>query len=145
MLRCSKRKHKGLTLVEVVVALGVMALSTVAMTHAMLVMNQNAAMSRVRNLAKTKVLERIQEVSTVAYDPTAKPPVVPSILVLGTRTETVQIDIAEAKVPSIPSTVKWVVGKVNGSDVFRAVTCSVEYYYLGRKQTYEVITFRSPD
>lgn len=144
MQKSSRANIAGLTLIEVMVAAAVLALTTIAMTQAMLVLNRNSAIARVRNLAKAMVLGRIQEVAALAYDPTASPAVIPTPLALSNTTTSVNLGDSTAGVGSLPATLTWNVTNV-GATTIRQIKVRVDYTYLNRKQNYEVVTFRAPD
>lgn len=135
---------RGFTIVEILVAVAMIAITTVAMTQAMLIVNRNAAVTRVRNLAKAMVLSRIQEVGAVAYDPAASPAVIPTILAPGVTNEAVNLGDASTQLGLLPANLQWTVAAV-GATGTRSVTARLTYTYMSRPQSYEVLTFRSPD
>ncbi|HEV7405345.1 MAG TPA: hypothetical protein VGO11_20545 [Chthoniobacteraceae bacterium] len=135
---------RAFTIVEILVAVGVLAVTTIAMTQAMLVLNRNSAVARVKNLAKALVLSRIQEVAAVTYDYNATPQVIPTLLNVGVTTENVNIGDASTGLGNVPGTLTWTVASV-GAIGIRSVKCRVAYTYMGRPQSYEQLTYRSPD
>ena len=135
---------RAFTIIEILVAVGVLAVTTIAMTQSMLVLNRNSAIARVKNLTKALVLSRIQEVAAVTYDYNATPQVIPTILNIGTTTENVNIGDASTGLGNMPGTLTWTVAAV-GSIGIRSVKCRVAYTYMGRAQSYEQLTYRSPD
>ena len=144
MNKTRHRSARGFTIVEVLVAVGVLAVTTIAMTQAMLILNRNSAIARVKNLGKAMVLGRIQEIGSIAYKPTATPPVVPTLLNVGTTSEAVTLGDSSAEIGSLPGTLQWTVASV-GSTSTRSVKLRLTYTYMGRAQSYEVLTYRSPD
>ncbi len=143
MLKSLKAKSWGLSLAEVVVSLGVLALTTVVMTQAMLVLNRNSAVARVRNLAKAAVLGRVQEVNALPLDPASGAPI-PTLLQAGSTTTDVDLGDSSADIGRLPAKIHWTVAKL-GSTETRSIRCRAEYTYLGRPQNYEVVTFRAPN
>jgi type II secretory pathway pseudopilin PulG len=159
MRRSPKAKHQAFTLVEVMVAAGLLALSTVLMTQSMLVLNRNSSIARVRNLAKAKVLEKIQEATVVKYAPNTddktEPP--PLKLTSGEVLENIELGDATAGIGKLPAKRYYSVkaaGTLSGDKAVqddkdvksvRVVTCRIEYTYLGKTRTYEAVTYRSPD
>jgi prepilin-type N-terminal cleavage/methylation domain-containing protein len=135
----------GYTLVEVMVALGVLAICAVAITQALLQINRQAAISRVTNAAKAEALSRIQQVSQCSYDPDASPPVIPSILTVGTSTTSVDLGSNLTGLGSIPATETWTVASVSGDAEILSVKCAITYQYLKRNLSYELFTYKSPD
>jgi hypothetical protein len=144
MKRSVRANKQGITLAEILVSLGAMALAMMLMTQAMIVLNKSAARSRVRNLARAMVLGRIQEAGVVSYDPTGTPPVVPPILAVGTTSEAVNLGDSSTGIGSLPATLQWIVASA-GTNKTVSVRCRVDYTYLGRAQAYEASTFRAAD
>jgi hypothetical protein len=138
-----KRRRSAFAIAEVVVASTILILTVVTGTHALLKINRQAAMARVINAAKAEALSRIQQVTQCSYSPTATPPVIPSLLAIGTRNENIELGSASTDLGSIPGTATWTVTNV-GSDIL-SVRCSVAYKYLGRDLSYELFTYKSPD
>jgi prepilin-type N-terminal cleavage/methylation domain-containing protein len=144
-MKSSRQTHRrGLTLVEVMVAASVLALTTIAMTQSMLILNRNSAISRVRNLAKALVLGKIQEAAVVDYDPAGSPAVIPTILNTGTTTTSVSLGDTTTQLGTVPATVTWTVTNTGVSSVL-SIKCRITYTYLKRAQSYEVLTYRTPD
>lgn len=137
-------KIRAFTIVEILVAVGVLAIASIAMTQAMLVLNKNSAVARTKNLAKALVLSRIQEVAAVTYDTSATPQVISPLLSLGTTTESVNIGDASTGLGNLPGTLTWTVASV-GTIGVRSIRCRVAYTFMGRSQSYEQFTYRSPD
>jgi hypothetical protein len=126
-------------------ALAVLALCTVSVTQALLRVNRQAAISRVTNAAKAEALSRIQQVSQYSYAPDATPPVVPSVLAIGTTTQSVDLGSSLTGLGSIPGTATWTVASVPGDAEILSVRCTINYQYLSRHLSYEVFTYKSPD
>jgi type II secretory pathway pseudopilin PulG len=141
----SRPSLRGFAIVEVVVAMAVLALTVVASTQALLHSNRQAAISRMTNAAKAEALSRIQQVSQCAFNPDALPPVVPTILSVGTTTETVDLGSETTDLGEIPGTVTWTVSQVGGSPRLLNVRCKVAYQYLGHNLSYELFTYKSSD
>lgn len=144
MVRC-RRRTAGFTLVEVMVAVGVLALVSVSVTQAMLQMNRRAAIARVTNAAKAEALSRIQQVSQCAYNPDATPAVIPSILTLQNTSTQIDLGSTLTGLGSIPGTATWNVTDLASGTNIRSVRCTVAYKYLGKNLSYELVTYRSPD
>lgn len=147
---CGLRLRRGraaFTLVEVMVAAAVLALTSLTATQVLLRLNRQAAAIRVMNAAKTEALSRIQQVSQSAYAPNADPPVIPDLLKVNATPTSTAIDLGSTTTDlgSIPGTVTWTVANVNGSSGIRSVKCTVNYTYLGKNLSYELLTYKSPD
>jgi hypothetical protein len=127
------------------VAATVLVLTAVGVTQALLQLNRQAATSRVMNAAKAEALSRIQQVAQCAYNPVALPPVIPSILIVGTTTQTVDLGSSLTGLGNIPATATWTVSSVSGSANTRSVRCTINYKYLSRNLAYELFTYKSPD
>lgn len=138
-------RRAGFTLVEVMVASAVLALTAISATQALLQINRQAAISRVSNAAKAEALSRIQQVSQCAYDPDALPPVIPSILTVGTTTQAVDLGSTLTNLGSIPGTATWTVASVAGGAGILSVRCTITYRYLNRNLSYELFTYKAPD
>lgn len=137
----------GLTLLEVMVSAGVLAITTIAMTQSMLILNRNSSLARVRNLAKAMVLSRIQEVGAEAYNPTANPAVIPSNLAVtgsGGTVTNVNLGDASTELGPVPATMTWTVTNTGKLSIL-SVDCLVSYTFLGRKEKYEIVIYRAPD
>lgn len=134
------------TLVEVMVAAAVLALTTLTATQVLLRLNRQAATIRVMNAAKAEALSRIQQVSQIAYAPNANTPVVPTLLTVGTTTTNIDLGSTSTDLGSIPGTATWTVANVgaSGSGIV-SVRCTINYTYLGRSLSYELFTYKSPD
>ena len=142
----AKRKAwAGFTLVEVMVAVSVLALSTVSVTQALLQINRRAAISRVTNAAKAEALSRIQQVSQWAYDPEATPPVIPAGLAVGTTTQAIDLGSNATDLGSIPGTAVWTVTSISPVSKILSVRCTINYTYLSKNLTYELFTYKAPD
>jgi prepilin-type N-terminal cleavage/methylation domain-containing protein len=136
----------GYTLVEIMVAMTVLALTAVSVTQALLQINRRAAIARVINAAKAEALSRIQQVSQCSYNPTATPtPVIPTILATGTTTTTVDLGSTATGLGSIPATETWTVSSVATGANILFVKCTLKYTYLNRNLSYELSTYKSPD
>lgn len=140
-----KKSKAGFTLVEVVVAVAVLTLTAVGVTQALLQLNRQAALSRVTNAAKAEAISQIQQISQCAYNPDAVPPVIPTILNVGTRTQQADLGSKQTDLGSIPATITTTVAAVPGGAGIRSVRCTVAYTYLGRNLSYELFTYKSPD
>ncbi len=140
-----RRNEAGFTLVEVMIAAAVLAITAVTSTQALLQLNRQAAVVRVMNAAKAAALSRIQQVSQCAYNPTASPAVVPALLTVGTTTSSTDLGSTSTDLGSIPATVTWVVANVAGQPSLLSVRCRVNYTYLGRNLTYELFTYKAAD
>jgi len=138
-------RRAGFTLVEVMVAVAVLAICAVTMTMSLLQLNRRAAISRVANAAKAEALSRIQQVSQCAYDPSANPPVIPALLTAGTTTSTVDLGSTLTGVGSIPGTATWTVASLSSTTNILSVKCTINYKYLGKSLSYELFTYKSPD
>lgn len=138
--------NAGYTLVEIMVAMAVLALTTVSLTQALLQINRRAAIARVVNAAKAEALSRIQQVAQCSYNPTATPTaVIPTILNCGTTTTTVDLGSSATGLGSIPATETWTVSSVPTSANILFVKCKLTYTYLNRNLSYELSTYKSPD
>ncbi len=135
----------GFTLAEVMVALTILVLGAVTVTQALLQLNRQAATARVMNAAKAEALSRIWQVAQCAYSPDALPAVIPSILTTGTTTTNVDLGSNLTGLGSIPAKATWFVASVPGGAGIRSVRCTINYKYLGRNQSYELFTYKSPD
>jgi prepilin-type N-terminal cleavage/methylation domain-containing protein len=143
--RARRFRRAGFTLVEVMVATALLALTAITATQALLHLNRQAALSRVSNAAKAEALSRIQQVSQCAYNPDALLPVIPSILTIGTTTAQIDLGSTLTDLGSIPGTATWTVSSVSGSSNTRSVRSTITYKYLGRNLSYELFTYKSPD
>ena len=140
-----RKSRAGFTLVEVMVSVMVLVISAVTITQAMLQLNRRAAISRVVNAAKSEALSRIQQVSQCSYDPSATPPVIPSILATGTTTQTVDLGSSLTGLGSIPGTATWTVANLSSTTNMLSVKCTITYKYLGKNLSYELFTYKSSD
>lgn len=140
-----RRRRAAFTLVEVIVAVGVLVISAVTVTQALLKLNRHAAIVRVMNAAKAEALSRIQQVSQCAYAPEALPPVIPSILVTGTTTQAVNLGASTTGLGNIPGTATWTVASIGGGSKILSVRCTITYKYFGKNLSYELFTYKSPD
>jgi hypothetical protein len=127
------------------VALAVLALCSVAVTQALLQLNRQAAITRVENAAKAEALSRIQEVSQCSYSPDATPPVIPSLLTVGTTTSAVDLGSSLTGIGSVPGTATWTVATVPGDAEILSIKCTISYQYLHRNLSYALFTYKSPD
>ena len=139
------KKTRGFTVAEVMGAMAVLAICAVVVTQALLQVNRQAAISRVENAAKAEALSRIQQVSQCSYDPTATPPVVPSILATGTTTQSVDLGSSSTGLGSVPGTATWTVATVAANPNILSVHCTISYQYLHRHLSYDLFTYKSPD
>lgn len=144
-VRSRKRQSSAFTLVEVMVAVMVLAMTAVAVTQSLLQLNRRAAIARVMNAAKAEALSRIQQVSQCSYNPNATPPVIPAILALGTTTQAVDLGSTQTGLGSIPGTATWTVASLPGDGNIRSVQCTITYKYLGKNLSYEMFTYKSED
>ena len=80
------RKHaqRGLTLVEIMISLGILALTSVGGVSAFLLLNRYASNARSVTAAKELCQERIEQAQTMTYVPTANTPSVTGQTVNGT-------------------------------------------------------------
>ena len=78
------RTQRGLTLVEIMISLGILALTSVGGVSAFLLLNRYAADSRSIVAAKELCQERIEQAQTIAYVPTSNTPSVSGQAVNGT-------------------------------------------------------------
>lgn len=127
------------------VAIGVLAMTAVAVTQALLQLNRQAAISRVMNAAKAEALSRIQQVSQCSYNPDATPAVIPALLNVGTTTTTVDLGSNLTGLGSIPATETWTVANVAGNPETLSVRCTLNYTYLGKNLSYELFTYKASD
>lgn len=127
------------------VAMGVLVMTAVAVTQAMLQINRRAAIARVMNAAKAEALSRIQQVSQASYNPDATPAVVPTILNTGTTTASVDLGSSLTGLGSIPGTATWTVATLASNPKIRSVRCTITYKYLNKNLSYELFTYKSPD
>jgi type II secretory pathway pseudopilin PulG len=139
------KRTAGFTIVEVLIASTVLVLTAITVTQALLQVNRQAAISRVMNAAKAEALSRIQQISQCSYSPTAKPPVIPSILTVGTTTQAVDLGSNLTGLGSIPGTATWTVASVSGTTNILSIRCTINYSYLSRNLAYELFTYKSPD
>ncbi|MEP6668427.1 MAG: type II secretion system protein [Chthoniobacter sp.] len=139
-----RKGQMAFTLVEVMVAVMVLAITAVTVTQALLQLNRQAAISRLTNAAKAEALSRIQQVSQCAYDPTATPVVIPTILAVGTTTTAVDLGSSTTGLGSIPGTATWTVASLGTSNIL-SVKCTIAYTYLSKQLSYELFTYKSPD
>ena len=146
VIGCAAHKAShGFAIAEVVVAAALLVVTSVAGTAALLRANRTAALARVVNAAKAEALSRIQEVSQCAFAPDALPPVIPTVLNIGTTTTAVDLGSPATDLKSIPGTLTWTVAAVPGAVSTRSARCTVNYQYLGRTRSYELYTFKSAD
>lgn len=150
--RLRRRTAAAFTLVEVMVAAAVLALTTLTATQVLLRLNRQAALIRVINAAKAEALSRIQQVSQSAYAPNADTPVIPDLLKVRTTTTNIDLggaasttDTAPTDLGHIPATVTWTVASVGGSSGIVSVRCNISYTYLNRNLSYELFTYKAPD
>jgi hypothetical protein len=139
------KSHAAHALIEVIVAVTLLSLTVVGGTRALLNANRQAAISRVSNAAKAKALSRIQQLSQFAFKPDANPPVVPALLSLGTKTESINLGNEATDLGNIPGTLTWTVANAPGVNNIRSVRCKVTYKYLGRDLSYELFTYKAGD
>jgi type II secretory pathway pseudopilin PulG len=140
-----RKGSAGFTLAEVMVACGVLVLTAVSVTQALLQLNRQAAISRVSNAAKAQALSMIQEVSQCSYSPDATPPVIPTLLNVGTTTQSVDLGSTLTGLGSIPGTATWTVASLSDGSNVRSVQCTINYTYLGKNLSYDLFTYKSPD
>lgn len=148
----SRTYRRGFAIAEVLIAIGILSLAIVTATQALLHANRRAALSRVLNLAKAETLSRIQQVSQCAYSPAAVPPVIPSILTIGSSEQTVNLGSSATDLGSsatdlgnIPGKLTWTVNNSPGNIDVLSIRCAVTYQYLGVNQSYELFTYKSAD
>lgn len=125
------------------VSVGILLVTALTVTQALLHLNRQAALSRVTNAAKAEALSRIQQVSQCAYNPDALPPVIPTILTVGTTTQNINLGSNLTGLGNIPGTATWTVQNLPGN--IRSVRCRITYTYLNRNLSYELFTYKSPD
>ncbi len=143
--RAPRNHRAAFTLVEVMVAGVLLVLTAVTVTQALLQLNRQAAISRVKNAAKAEALSRIQQVSQCAYSPDALPAVIPTILNIGTTTQAIDLGSTLTDLGSIPGTATWAVSTVAGTAKILSVRSTITYKYFGKSQSYELFTYKSPD
>ena len=139
------RSEAAHALIEVIVAVTLLSLTVVGGTRAMLNSNRQAAVSRISNAAKAKALSKIQQLSQFAFKPDANPPVVPALLALGTKTESINLGNEATDLGNVPGTLTWTVANASGVNNIRSVRCKVTYKYLGRDLSYELFTYKAGD
>jgi hypothetical protein len=127
------------------VALTVLALTAVTVTQAFLMLNRRAAVSRIITGAKAEALSRIEEVTQLSYQPDATPPVIPTLLAVGTTTSAVDLGSSSTGLGSVPGTATWTVAKVTGTDNTLSVKCTITCKYLNRNLTYALYTYKAQD
>lgn len=142
-----RNSRAAFTLVEVMIATALLALTTVSFSMALMGSLREATNTKLTNLAKAEALSRVQELASIPYDPVASPAVVPAGLALGTKTYSVDLGDAASPIGAVPGTVKVTVSaQANTRNVpIRRILCEVDYSYQKRIFHYEVTTFRSPD
>ena len=78
------RAQRGLTLVEIMISLGILAVTSVGGVSAFLLLNRYASNNRSMTAAKELCQERIEQAQTMSYAPTTSTPSVPGQTVNGT-------------------------------------------------------------
>ena len=104
------RAQRGLTLIEIMISLGVLAVTSVGGVSAFLLLNRYASNNRSITSAKELCQERIEQAQTMVYVPTTNTPSVPGQLVNG--------------VPSNPSNTFNILGTPSNYDATGQLTTS---------------------
>lgn len=144
--RAFQRKGKAAySLMEVMFALAVLAITSIAITQALLQLNRRAAVTRLLNAAKAEAISRIQEVAQCSYQPTASPAVIPTILTVGTTTTAVDLGSTQTTLGSVPGTATWTVTSLSSTTNILSIRCTVSCTYLNRNISYALFTYKAPD
>jgi len=147
-------RQRGFTLVELMVAVGVVVIAGMVGVQAMALLNAKAASMRIMNNARAIVQRNIDTAMGVAYTATS----VPAILATTTTSGSVYVDDGTANLenvvylrngttPLITGTLtRTVVAEPNseGQALLR-VTFSLTYTYRKHNYTYSMTTLRAPD
>jgi hypothetical protein len=144
------------SLVEVTIALGLLAMTIVACVQALLVSNRMAATNRLNTAARAIVQRNIDTALSVRFDST----VTPGILALTSGTNydddgggdgivdiLVLKDVSGNPLPQVKGTLRrkvTAVGNPQGADI-RLVEFSLTYLFQGRSQTVSMSTIRTTD
>lgn len=155
MRRTTRRDFHGYTLVEVLIAAGVLCLVAIASTQAMTISNRWAAENRMRTNARAVVQRNIDRALGVPFSASQ----IPAILALtsaagqvydddGNGDGLVEVVVQDAAGPVlVPGTLTRTVTatpNTENADI-RRVTFRVNYQFRGRLHTYQMETLRTRD
>ncbi len=147
--------NKGFTLVEVIIACGIIVISFGTMMQVLLQLNRQAILSRVQTSARMVVQRNIDQALAEKFTVS----VIPSILAITSASGvtwdddgggdnrvsiTVQNGTTTATTLGTLTRTVTAIANANGADV-RLVRFSVAYNYRGRPYTYSATTIRSRD
>lgn len=145
----------GFTLVEMLIAAGILCMVAIASTQAMIISNRWAAATRMKTNARAVVQRNIDQALAVPFSSTQ----VPAILATTASTGAVydddgngdnKVDVVvqdsggTAVVPGTLTRIVTAVANSENADI-RRVTFRVAYIFRGRPHTYEMETLRSRD
>lgn len=149
------RRRAGVLLIETMVAAGVLALTIVGASHALLIANRMAAASRVMTGARAVLQRNIDTALAVTFTQTS----IPTMLAItpasgspydddGGFDNTIQISVQDNGTAVVASgrltrTVEAVANPDNAD--IRRVTFTLQYNYQGRPRVVSMATIRSRD
>jgi prepilin-type N-terminal cleavage/methylation domain-containing protein len=155
MRHSKSRGVAGFTLVEMLIAAGILCMVAIASTQAMVVSNRWAAATRMRTNARAVVQRNIDQALAVPFSSTQ----VPTILAITSSTGAVyeddgngdnKVDVVvqdssgSVLVQGMLTRIVTAVANSENADI-RRVTFRVAYLFRGRPYTYEMETLRTRD
>ena len=150
-----RRKSAGFTVIQAVVAMGVIAVSGAASMMALVQLNNKAAAMRTLNNARAVLQRNIDTALSVAFSPTQQPAVLAITSATGSvyEDETDGDNLVTIVTPksSGGTTVKGTLTRIvtaqansDGADI-RRITFRIDYAIRGRAYTYSMTTLRGSD
>ncbi len=149
-----RRGQAGMTLIEVVIALGILGLSTVLVTQAMLMSNRQAATVRMMTIARATVQRNIDTALSISFKKAAAPEILQITAAGGVTydegTGSNLIPLASpdsAAAALVAGTLKRTVLAVANPDnaEVRRITFALSYTYRGRTYVSSMSTVRAAD
>ena len=145
------RAEGAFTLMEVLIASGILTAVGATAIYALTLTNRQAVSSRVRAAAQSIVQNQIDQILTRGpYAPTNVPPDIPAVLKTATTNDVPVFTDPETGKLLVSGTLKTVIedsgAKANGAPlhVLKAGV-TLDYTLAGRKQTITMNTMRAPD
>ena len=145
------RAEGAFTLMEVLVASGILMVVGATAIYALTLTNRQAVSSRVRAAAQSIVQNQIDQILTRGpYAPTNVPPDIPAVLKSATKNDVPVFTDPESGKLLVSGTLKTVVedsgAKANGAPLYvLKAGVTLDYTLAGRKQTITMNTMRAPD
>ena len=150
-----RRKSAGFTVIQAVVAMGVIAVAGASSMLALVQLNNKAASMRTLNNARAVLQRNIDTALNVPFSPTQQPPVLAITSTTGSQyeDETDGDNLVTIVTPksaggtTVKGTLTRIVTAQGNSDSadIRRITFRIDYFVRGRPYTYSMTTLRGSD